>query len=188
MKKKKKKKKVLTSFYTFSCFHFPIFHLFLSIFTPFLFFPCLFFPDTSAKIPRSEVSGGHSAPPPPPPRLLRHCILMFLLLMKFQPVFCTRHSHRKGLVIQKKKKNQNCNRCLVGLLAIIYQQVILYGIVLAKFDITCLYKLIRLPWGCFSQHAIRRSDSTENAHCIITASWVRLWVFDNISNLGSFIE
>ena len=72
-KKKKKKKKVLTSFYNVSLLPFQIFHLFLLNFHPFsLFLPCLFFPDTSAKISRSEVSGGHSTPCPPP-RLLRHC-------------------------------------------------------------------------------------------------------------------
>ena len=64
-KAKKKKKKVLTSFSDVFLLPFPIFHLFFSIFTPFPFFPCLFFPDTSAKISRSEASGGHSAPLPP---------------------------------------------------------------------------------------------------------------------------
>ena len=47
------------------CLPFTIFLLFISIFTPFPLFPSLFFPDTSAKISRSEVSGGHSAPHPP---------------------------------------------------------------------------------------------------------------------------
>ena len=65
-KKKKKKKKVLTSFSAVFLLPFPIFHLFFSIFTPFPFFPCLFFPDTSAKISRSEVSGGALCPPCPP--------------------------------------------------------------------------------------------------------------------------
>ena len=69
--KKKKKKKwssplfsyfLLTSYFRFqfSTFPFTIFLLFFSIFT---LFP--FFPDMSAKISRSEVSGGHSAPCPP---------------------------------------------------------------------------------------------------------------------------
>ena len=56
---------------TFSYFHFQfstfpitIFLLFFSIFTPFPFLPCQLFPDTSAKISRSEVLGGHSAPYP----------------------------------------------------------------------------------------------------------------------------
>ena len=75
-KAKKKKKKVITSFLNFSYFHFQfstflfqfsIFLLFFSIFSPFPFFPCLSFPDTSPKISRSEVSGGHSAPNPLPP-------------------------------------------------------------------------------------------------------------------------
>ena len=66
LKCKAKKKKVLTSFSDVFLLPFPIFHLFFSIFTPFPFFPCLIFPDTSAKISRSEVSGGHSAPCPPP--------------------------------------------------------------------------------------------------------------------------
>ena len=65
-KKKKKKKKVVTSFSNVFLLPFPIFHLFFSIFTPFPFFPCLFFPDTSAKISRSEVSGGHCPPPVTP--------------------------------------------------------------------------------------------------------------------------
>ena len=63
---KSKKKKVLTSFSDVFLLPFPIFHLFFSIFTPFPFFPCLFFPDTSAKISRSEVSGGALCPPCPP--------------------------------------------------------------------------------------------------------------------------
>ena len=68
-KSEKQKKKVLTTFYNLSYFHFQfstfpftIFLPFYSIFTPFC--PCLFFPDTSAKISRSEISGGHSAPLP----------------------------------------------------------------------------------------------------------------------------
>ena len=72
-KKKKKKKKSSPLFRTFYYFHFQfstfpftIFLLFFSIFTPFPFFPCLIFPDTSAKISRSEVSGGQSAPCPTP--------------------------------------------------------------------------------------------------------------------------
>ena len=71
-KKKKKKKRVLTSFSDVFLLPFPIFHLFFSIFTPFPFFPCPFFPNTSAKISRSEVSGGALCPPAP--RLLRHWI------------------------------------------------------------------------------------------------------------------
>ena len=57
----------------FSILHLPFFIFPSQFLPPFPFFPCLLFPDTSAKISRSEVSGGHSAPlPPPPPRLLRH--------------------------------------------------------------------------------------------------------------------
>ena len=86
LKKKKKKKKnrsspphlflllFLLPFYYFSYFHFQfstfpftIFLLFFSIFTPFPLFSFLFLPDTSAKISRSEVSGGHSAQIAPPP-------------------------------------------------------------------------------------------------------------------------
>ena len=75
--KAKKKKKMSPHLFSelfllpFPIFHLPftIFLLFFSIFTPFPFFPCLFFLDTSAKISRSEVSGGHCAP-----RLLRHCL------------------------------------------------------------------------------------------------------------------
>ena len=67
--KKKKKKRgphlflelILLPFPIFT-FPFTIFLLFFSIFTPFPFFPCLFFPDTSAKISRSEVSGGTLPP------------------------------------------------------------------------------------------------------------------------------
>ena len=40
---------------------------FFSILSPFPFFPCLFFPDMSAKISRSEVSGGDPAPIPRAP-------------------------------------------------------------------------------------------------------------------------
>ena len=66
-KKKKKKKKGPHLFSDVFLLPFPNFHLFFSIFTPFLFFPCLFFPNTSAKISRSEVSGGTLPPCPPPP-------------------------------------------------------------------------------------------------------------------------
>ena len=66
-KKRKKSPHLCFSFYNFSYFHFQfstfpftIFLLFFSIFTPFQFFHCLFFPNTSAKISRSEVSGGQS--------------------------------------------------------------------------------------------------------------------------------
>ena len=54
------KKKVLSSFCNFSTFPFTIFLLF-SVFT--LFSLPLFFPVGQQKFPRSEVSGGHSAPP-----------------------------------------------------------------------------------------------------------------------------
>ena len=56
----------------------PIFHLFLSIFTPFQFFPCLFFPDTSSKISRSEVSGGTLPPPVTPLILHLNCFVQCL--------------------------------------------------------------------------------------------------------------
>ena len=55
---------VLTSFYNFSYFHIQFSTFPFTIFTPFPFFPCLCFPDPSAKISRSQVSEGHSAPPP----------------------------------------------------------------------------------------------------------------------------
>ena len=56
-RKKKKKKKVLTSFYPPSLLQFSFF---LSQFSP--LFP--FFPNMSAKISRSEISGGALCPPP----------------------------------------------------------------------------------------------------------------------------
>ena len=66
-KKKKKKKSPHLFFWRFpaSISNFSTFSSQFSIFTPFPFFPCLFFPDTSAKISRSEVSGGALC--------LRHC-------------------------------------------------------------------------------------------------------------------
>ena len=77
-KKKKKKKKGPQIFLELFLLPFPIlnlpftiFLLFFSIFTPFPFFPSPIFPDTSAKISRSEVSGGALCPPAP--HLLRHC-------------------------------------------------------------------------------------------------------------------
>ena len=65
--KQKKRKKVLTSFYNIFLllFQFSTFSSQFSLLFP--FFPCLFFPDTSAKISRSQVSGGHSAPLPVTP-------------------------------------------------------------------------------------------------------------------------
>ena len=86
--KKKKRKGPLLIFELFppSIFNFPPsllqFFFFSSPFPPppFSLFPSLFFPDRSAKIPRSEVSGRHSAPlrPPVMPLLTRnHCICLY---------------------------------------------------------------------------------------------------------------
>ena len=70
------------------------FSFFSSQFSP--LFPCLFFPNTSAKISRSEVSAGHSAPlPPPPPRLLRHWFAA--------PKICRKRA-RKGREGRKKRR------------------------------------------------------------------------------------
>ena len=107
-KKKKKKKKASPHFVTFppSFFNFPPsllqFSFFSSQFSP--LFPCLFFPDTSAKISRSEVSGG-TLPPAPPPA----CYATVLVYNKRK----WRHSKsrtktRKESNGEKNKQNKTC--------------------------------------------------------------------------------
>ena len=81
-KKKRERKSSSPLFITFptsisnfppSLLQFSQFSFFSSQFSPlFPFFPCLFFPNTSAKLSRSEISGGALCPPAP--RLLRHCM------------------------------------------------------------------------------------------------------------------
>ena len=78
-KKKKKKKHLFLITFPTSISNFPSF---LLNFQPFFLFSLPLFSDTSAKISRSEVSGGHSAPLPPS-RLLCHWVHTSLILVQW---------------------------------------------------------------------------------------------------------
>ena len=108
-KKKKKKKKSPHLFLWLSYFHFqfssfPFFNFpsFPLNFHPFPFFPSLFFPDMSAKICRSEVSGGTL-----PPCLLRHwpCSQWHLATGVARGAEC-QNCQKLGKIRKKNRKNQ----------------------------------------------------------------------------------
>ena len=95
-KKKKKKKRSSPLFIAFptSVSNFSPSLLQFSFFSsqfspPFPLFPLFFFPNTSAKISRSEVSGGAVCPPPPPPPPVTPLQFLYYLRAKFSCLlFC----------------------------------------------------------------------------------------------------
>ena len=145
-KKKKKKERSSHLFRASSYFHFQFltfplpFSFFSSQFLPISpFFPSLFFPDTSAKISRSEVSGGHSAPLPPTP-------LLEGTLTSHHGLYCNAWQHIKANI--KTSQLSQLTPCQLMLDFLTWmQRGILY-----------------LPWVGLEHHARQRSHCNQVQH------------------------